>query len=60
MSGDIDFNAGCVLDGSRTLDQAAESLAELVERVAEGVRHHGLTAAGLMMSAAGKALSIRP
>jgi altronate dehydratase large subunit len=36
MGGDIDFNAGCVLDGSRTLDQAAESLAELVERVAEG------------------------
>ena len=36
MSGDIDFNAGCVLDGSSTLDQAAESLAALVKRVAEG------------------------
>jgi altronate hydrolase len=36
MSGDIDFNAGCVLDGSSSLDQAALSLAALVERVAQG------------------------
>ena len=36
MSGDIDFNAGCVLDGSSTLEQAARSLATLVERVAGG------------------------
>lgn len=36
MIGDIDFNAGCVLDGSRTLDEAAAALAGLVERIARG------------------------
>jgi altronate dehydratase large subunit len=36
MSGDIDFNAGCVLNGSNTLDQAAQSLARLVAGVAAG------------------------
>ena len=36
MSGDIDFNAGSVLDGSSTLDQAAASLASLVAATASG------------------------
>jgi altronate dehydratase large subunit len=36
MIEDIDFNAGCVLDGSRTLDEAALALAELVRAVAGG------------------------
>ena len=36
LTGDIDFNAGCVLDGSSTLDQAAASLAELVAATAAG------------------------
>ncbi len=36
MSGDIDFNAGCVLDGSATLQNAALSLADLVRRTAVG------------------------
>lgn len=36
MSGDIDFNAGCVLDGSATLQSAGLSLAELVRRTAAG------------------------
>ena len=36
MSGDIDFNAGSVLDGSSTLDQAAASLAALVAATASG------------------------
>lgn len=36
MSEDIDFNAGCVLDGSSTLDEAAHSLAQLVSGIAAG------------------------
>jgi altronate hydrolase len=36
MNGDIDFNAGAVLDGTMTLDQAALSLAALVRKVASG------------------------
>lgn len=36
MSEDIDFNAGCVLEGSRTLDEATLALAELVRCVAGG------------------------
>jgi altronate hydrolase len=36
MSGDIDFNAGSVLTGARTLDQAALDLADLVARTAAG------------------------
>jgi altronate dehydratase large subunit len=36
MQQDIDFNAGCVLDGSKTLDEAALALGELVEDVAHG------------------------
>jgi altronate dehydratase large subunit len=36
MSGDIDFNAGCVLDGSATLHEAAQLLAQLVQRTAAG------------------------
>jgi altronate dehydratase large subunit len=36
MQQDIDFDAGCVLDGSKTLDEAARSLEELVENVARG------------------------
>ncbi len=36
MSDDIDFNAGCVLDGSSTLDDAAISLAQLVAATAGG------------------------
>jgi altronate hydrolase len=38
MQQDIDFNAGCVLDGSRTLDEAAVALAELVKDVAQGAQ----------------------
>jgi altronate hydrolase len=38
MRDDIDFNAGTVLDGTDTLDQAALSLSQLVRRVAEGER----------------------
>jgi len=36
MSGDIDFNAGTVLTGTRTLDEAALDLADLVARTAAG------------------------
>jgi len=36
MEQDIDFNAGSVLDGSKTLDEAALDLAAMVKRVAEG------------------------
>ncbi len=36
MSDDMDFNAGAVLDGTMTLDQAALSLAALVRNVASG------------------------
>ncbi len=36
MSGDIDFNAGTVLAGARTLDEAALDLADLVARTATG------------------------
>lgn len=36
MRGDIDFNAGTVLDGSATLDEAAASLAQLVAATAAG------------------------
>jgi altronate dehydratase large subunit len=36
MSGDIDFNAGTVLTGARTLDEAALDLADLVARTAAG------------------------
>jgi altronate dehydratase large subunit len=36
MNGDIDFNAGCVLDGSSTLNDAASSLAKLVAETAAG------------------------
>jgi altronate hydrolase len=36
MSDDIDFNAGCVLDGSSSLDDAALSLAQLVASTAGG------------------------
>lgn len=36
MSGDIDFNAGCVLEGSATLNAAASSLAALIRRTAAG------------------------
>lgn len=36
MKGDIDFNAGCVLDGSATLDQAAAALGSLVAQTAAG------------------------
>jgi altronate hydrolase len=36
MSGDIDFNAGIVLDGSATMDEAAARLAELVAKTAAG------------------------
>src|SRR6185503_4398477 len=36
MSGDIDFNAGTVLDGSSTMDKAATSLAGLIASTAAG------------------------
>jgi altronate dehydratase large subunit len=36
MEADIDFNAGCVLDGSMTLDRAGEALAKLVHETARG------------------------
>lgn len=36
MQGDIDFDAGCVLDGRSTLDEAAESVASLVAATAAG------------------------
>lgn len=36
MKGDIDFNAGCVLDGSRTLDEAAYELSQLIASTAAG------------------------
>ncbi|HXE06543.1 MAG TPA: UxaA family hydrolase [Acidobacteriaceae bacterium] len=36
MSADMDFNAGCVLDGSATMDEAAEQLAEIVAATAAG------------------------
>jgi altronate dehydratase large subunit len=36
MQGDIDFNAGTVLTGERTLSEAAIDLAELVARTASG------------------------
>jgi altronate hydrolase len=36
MQGDIDFNAGTVLNGERTLSEAAIDLAELVARTASG------------------------
>ena len=36
MSGDIDFNAGTVLSGAQTLDEAALDLADLVARTATG------------------------
>lgn len=38
MRDDIDLNAGTVLDGTETLDQAALSLSQLVRRIAEGER----------------------
>jgi altronate hydrolase len=38
MKQDIDFDAGCVLDGSKTLDEAARALEEIVKGVAEGAR----------------------
>ena len=38
MKQDIDFDAGCVLDGSKTLDEAAHALEEIVKGVAEGAR----------------------
>ena len=37
MQGDIDFDAGCVLDGSATLDEAASSLEKLVADTAAGI-----------------------
>ena len=36
MTGDIDFDAGCVLDGRRSMDQAAAELASLVAATAAG------------------------
>jgi altronate dehydratase large subunit len=36
MHGDIDFNAGSVLDGSKTLDEAAGSLAAFIATIAAG------------------------
>jgi altronate hydrolase len=36
MSDDMDFDAGVVLDGRRTLDEAAGDLAQLVEGVVAG------------------------
>jgi altronate hydrolase len=36
MTDDIDFNAGCVLDGSSTMDEAARSLAQIVQDTAAG------------------------
>jgi altronate hydrolase len=36
MEGDMDFDAGRILTGERTLDQAAEELLEMVVRVAQG------------------------
>lgn len=36
MSGDIDFNAGCLLEGSATPESASLSLAELVQRTTSG------------------------
>lgn len=36
MSADMDFNAGCVLDGSATMDEAAEQLAQIVAATAAG------------------------
>jgi altronate hydrolase len=36
MTDDIDFNAGCVLDGSSTMDEAADSLARIVQETAAG------------------------
>jgi altronate dehydratase large subunit len=36
LSADMDFNAGCVLEGRRSLDEAAEDLLELVLGVAAG------------------------
>ena len=36
MSADMDFNAGCVLDGSATMDEAAERLAQIVATTAAG------------------------
>jgi altronate hydrolase len=36
MGDDIDFNAGCVLDGTSTMDEAALSLAQLVAETAAG------------------------
>jgi altronate hydrolase len=38
MVGDIDFNAGRVLDGSRTIDEAASELGALVAGVAAGAQ----------------------
>lgn len=38
MSGDIDFNAGCVLKGSATLSSAALFLTDIVRRTAAGER----------------------
>ena len=36
LAGDMDFNAGCVLAGRRSLDEAADDLLELVLGVAAG------------------------
>jgi altronate dehydratase large subunit len=36
MSADMDFNAGCVLDGSATMDEAAGQLAQIVAATAAG------------------------
>jgi altronate hydrolase len=36
MKGDIDFDAGCVLNGSKTLDEVAAALATLVAATAAG------------------------
>jgi len=36
LSGDMDYNAGCVLEGQRSLDEAADELLELVLGVAAG------------------------
>lgn len=38
MQQDIDFNAGCVLEGSKSLDEAAFDMAKLVQDVAGGAK----------------------
>ena len=57
MSGDMDINAGRIMDGTATLDQVGEEIHELVLKVADGERtvsedlghqaqHPGLTGLG--------------